>query len=47
MSKYPEKMKFRNGEIRDIPEIMKILNDAKEWLKSQGTEQWQLGYPNA
>ena len=31
----------------DVDRIMEIVNDAKTYLKSQGVNQWQDGYPNA
>ncbi len=39
-------MKIRQAVNKDIPRIMEIINDAKEFLKSQGIDQWQDGYPN-
>lgn len=30
----------------DLSEIMKIIADAKAFLKSSGSPQWQNGYPN-
>lgn len=29
-----------------IPAVMRLLNDAKAFLKAQGIDQWQNGYPN-
>lgn len=37
---------FRKAEIKDIPEILSIYDDAKKSLKSDGVDQWQDGYPN-
>jgi len=34
------------GKESDIKEIIVIVNEAKAWLKSQGVDQWQDGYPN-
>lgn len=31
----------------DVERIMEIVDDAKAYLKSQGVNQWQDGYPNA
>ena len=39
-------MIFRKSEIKDIKEVMNIINDAKKSLKNQGLDQWQSGYPN-
>ncbi|ETA82630.1 GNAT family N-acetyltransferase [Youngiibacter fragilis] len=39
-------MKLRKSEIRDLPEILAIIGDAKGFLKSQGLDQWQSTYPS-
>lgn len=39
-------MEFRQGKIKDIPEIINIINEGKEALKLMGIDQWQDGYPN-
>lgn len=39
-------MKFRKSTYNDIPAIMKIIRDAQELLASQGSDQWQDGYPD-
>lgn len=39
-------MEFRKSSIGDIPEMMKIINQAQEYFKSKGIDQWQDGYPN-
>jgi ribosomal protein S18 acetylase RimI-like enzyme len=39
-------MKIRYTQIEDIPAILAIYNQAKEYLKSQNVNQWQDGYPN-
>lgn len=39
-------MKLRKSEIRDLPEILAIIGDAKGFLKSQGFDQWQSAYPS-
>ncbi|MEG1459009.1 MAG: GNAT family N-acetyltransferase [Acetivibrio sp.] len=39
-------MKARKAEIEDLPDIMKIIDEAKEYLKLQGVDQWQDGTPN-
>ncbi len=38
---------FRKSEDSDISSIMQIINEAKEYLKANGVDQWQDGYPNA
>lgn len=40
-------MKIRLANTNDINEVMKIINDAKIYLKNQGLKQWNLpdGYP--
>ena len=30
----------------DLSEIMRIIADAKDFLKASGSPQWQNGYPN-
>lgn len=39
-------MKIKKSTIDDIPRIMEILNEGKLYLKKQGINQWQTGYPN-
>lgn len=39
-------MKLRKSEIKDLPEILGIIGDAKGFLKSQGLDQWQSAYPS-
>lgn len=39
-------MKFRKTKEEDIPEIMRIIGQAQEYMRSQGIDQWQDGYPN-
>ena len=36
------------ANIEDIDDIMLVINDAKTYLKNQGSTQWNLpdGYPN-
>ncbi len=36
----------RRARTSDIPEIVKIAEGAKKYLKAQGLSQWQDGYPN-
>lgn len=40
-------MKIRLSKFDDIPAIMNIIDDAKDYLASQNIDQWQNGYPNA
>lgn len=40
-------MKFRKSVNEDINDIMQIIDEAKEYLRKQGIDQWQNGYPNA
>lgn len=39
-------MNFRKTENKDIPEIMRIIGQAREYMKAQKIDQWQDGYPN-
>ena len=39
-------MNFRKAEISDLPELMEIINSAKDYLKQKGIDQWQNNYPN-
>lgn len=39
-------MKLRLTTLEDVNAVMSIINQAKEYLKSQGINQWQDGYPN-
>ena len=39
-------MKIQLSTLDDIPNIMIIIKDAKEYLASQNIDQWQKGYPN-
>ena len=40
-------MIIRLSKIEDIPNIIEIIEDAKQYLASQKIDQWQNGYPNA
>lgn len=40
-------MELRRSIKEDIPEIMVIIKKAQEYLKSQGINQWQTGYPTS
>jgi len=35
----------RKANFDDLPAIMKIIRQAKEFMKSQGLDQWQTDYP--
>jgi len=37
---------FRKTILADIPQILMILDEAKQALKIAGIDQWQNGYPN-
>lgn len=39
-------MRLQLSTTSDIQSILKIINDAKVYLKSQKIDQWQNGYPN-
>lgn len=39
-------MLFRKSEKKDVPEIMHIINQAKNYFRENGIDQWQNGYPN-
>lgn len=38
---------FRPARAEDLPAILAIVGQAKEYFRSQGIDQWQNGYPNA
>lgn len=38
-------MQERKAEISDLEHIMKVIEDAKEYLKEQEIDQWQDGFP--
>lgn len=39
-------MAYRLALKSDIPQIMKIVDEAQEFIKNQGFNQWQDGYPD-
>ena len=39
-------MRFRPAQPGDLQEIMKIIRQAQEYLRSAGIDQWQNGYPS-
>ena len=40
-------MNFRKTRKEDIPAVMKLIDQAKAYMKENGIDQWQNGYPNA
>ena len=42
-----EKYTICEAQAKDLPAIMEIIGHAQAFLKSQGIDQWQDGYPNA
>lgn len=36
---------LRKAETRDLPEIMRIISQAKELMRLDGNDQWNDGYP--
>ena len=39
-------MNFRRSNKNDINKIMEMIEEAKEYFKSNNIDQWQDGYPN-
>lgn len=39
-------MEFRRAEEADVCSIMKIIEQAQDYLREQGIDQWQNNYPN-
>lgn len=39
-------MEFRRTEVKDISSVVIMYNQAISYLKNQGINQWQSGYPN-
>lgn len=37
---------LKQAKIQDIEIAMNMINDGKEYLKQQGIDQWQTGYPD-
>lgn len=46
MENSTEKYKFRKAQPKDIPEVWRILQQAINRRKNEGSRQWQDGYPN-
>ena len=40
-------MQFRHTHAGDLPEILYILEQARQYLRAQGVDQWQGAYPDA
>ncbi|MGB3927108.1 MAG: GNAT family N-acetyltransferase [Caldicoprobacterales bacterium] len=40
-------MNFRKAVMTDLNDIMNIISQAQQYLKKQGIDQWQNGYPNS
>ena len=40
-------MIFRKTKLEEVSDIMKMIDQAKAYMKEQGIDQWQNGYPNA
>lgn len=38
-------MEMIQANKKDLPQIMELINQAKKFLKQQGVDQWQDGYP--
>ena len=43
---YDRSRRFRKTEYADIPAVMKMIRQAQSYMKEQGIDQWQNGYPN-
>ncbi len=39
-------MIFRKTKTEDIIAVMRLIDQAKDYMKEQGIDQWQNGYPN-
>jgi len=39
-------MIFRKTRFEDIPDVVRILDDGKKFLRENNVLQWHLGYPN-
>lgn len=37
---------YRKATLQDIDEVMRAVEDSREFLKAQGNNQWMNGYPN-
>ena len=43
---YDRSRRLRKTEYGDIPAVMKMIRQAQGYMKEQGIDQWQNGYPN-
>ena len=43
---YDRNRKFRKTQYGEIPQVMKMIRQAQAYMKEQGIDQWQNGYPN-
>ena len=39
-------MELRKAKREDLEQIMELIDNAKCFLRSQGVDQWQNGYPD-
>ncbi len=39
-------MEFKKAEMSDLKDSLSLIDQAKEYLKNSGVDQWQKGYPN-
>lgn len=37
---------LKKAELNQLPAAMELINDGKQYLKEQGSDQWQTGYPD-
>ena len=41
-----ESYMMKKAELNQLPAAMELINDGKQYLKEQGSDQWQTGYPD-
>ena len=41
-----ESYMMKKAERNQLPAAMELINDGKQYLKEQGSDQWQTGYPD-
>ena len=39
-------IELRKANLNEIKDVLTIIQDGQSFLKSQGLDQWQNGYPN-
>lgn len=39
-------MELRKGTVRELDAAMALIDQAKAFLRAQGVDQWQSGYPD-